>query len=157
MKFGKLSKLHKFYSFVICHTSLCGFISALKIKLCVHCQLQICYFLWFIPFKKLSWVGGGGSMGHFKGLSYANIIFFFTFQPHEYHHHHHHHTHQSNNQYSYHQWSHQHNRYMLSILKKVSWVLEGIDSFLGGPIGVDLIFKSICEHYKCSGRIMAAH
>ena len=92
-----------------------------------------------------------------KYLKYIYIHRVFKCPHHEYRYHHHHHTHQSNNQYSHHQKNHHHNRCILSILGKVSWLLEGLKSFLWGQNGVQLNFQSVGEHYRCSGRIRAAH
>ena len=77
-------------------------------------------------------------------------VFCFNCQ-HQEHRHYHHHTHHSNNQYSHHQKGHHRNCCMLSILGKVSRLLDGLESFLSGQIGVH------GGHYRCSGHIMAAH
>ena len=46
---------------------------------------------------------------------------------------------------------------LLSTMGKVSRLLVGLESSFWGQIGVEFNFQSIGAHYRCGGRIRAAH
>ena len=46
---------------------------------------------------------------------------------------------------------------IVTTLRMVNRLLEGLKSFFWGKIGVGFNFKSMGVHYKCNGLIMAAH
>ena len=53
--------------------------------------------------------------------------------------------------------NHHCNHCMLSTRGNLYRLPEGPESFWGVQSGVEFAFQSICEHYMCSGRNMAAH